>query len=474
MVSPQILVVEDSAVTRRALTKRLKDYGAEVTQAEDGQQGLEMAVSGKFDLIISDVEMPRLNGLELCRKLKENPATRAIPVVIMSSLDGDSEIDRGFQVGAAAYISKTDAPSQLSEVIDRILKKAAFQRERTVLVVDDSFTIRKLVEKGLSEAGFQVVSAKNGKEALEVMRGRKPDLILSDIDMPEMNGVEFCKAVHADPDLVLIPFVIMSANSQRAMVRRMLQRGVAAYLVKPFNLEQLVATIEKLLSDQFLLLLKERERLETERKMMLAGITSLIQALEARDSYTRGHSEAVSSIVVGMAGLMKMGPDEIETLALGARLHDLGKIGVRDNVLLKEGALTDEEFALIQMHPVIGAGILRPIPTLRDIVPIVLYHHERIDGKGYPEKLQGDQIPLWARMTAVGDTYHALTSDRPYRKGMPLEKALKIMDDMRGKQLCPESVDVFYQWLSNSQAVECDSAAPELVAADKDDTNLRG
>ncbi|MBI5186685.1 MAG: response regulator [Nitrospinae bacterium] len=466
MLSPQILVVEDSAVTRRALTKRLKDYGAEVTQAEDGQQGLEMAIAGKFDLIISDVEMPRLNGLELCRKLKENPATRAIPVVIMSSLDGDNEIDRGFQAGAAAYISKTDAPSQLSEVIDRILKKAAFQRERTVLVVDDSFTIRKLVEKGLSEAGFQVVSAKNGKEALEVMRGRKPDLILSDIDMPEMNGVEFCKAAHADPDLVLIPFVIMSANSQRAMVRRMLQRGVAAYLVKPFNLEQLVATIEKLLSDQFLLLLKERERLETERKMMLAGITSLIQALEARDSYTRGHSEAVSTIVVGMAGVMQMGPDEIETLALGARLHDLGKIGVRDNVLLKEGGLTDEEYALIQMHPVIGAGILRPIPTLRDIVPIVLYHHERIDGKGYPEKLQGDQIPLWARMTAVGDTYHALTSDRPYRKGMPLEKALKIMDDMRGKHLCPDSVDVFYQWLSNSQAAERNSAAPELVTAE--------
>jgi response regulator RpfG family c-di-GMP phosphodiesterase len=466
MPSPQILVVEDSAVTRRALTKRLKDYGAEVTQAEDGQQGLEMAMSGKFDLIISDVEMPRLTGLDLCQKLKENPATRAIPVIIMSSLDGDSEIDRGFQVGAAAYISKVDAPSQLSEVIDRILKKAAFQRERTVLVVDDSFTIRKLVEKGLSEAGFQVVTAKNGKEALEVMRNRKPDLILSDIDMPEMNGVEFCKAVHSDPDLALIPFVIMSANSHRAMVRRMLQRGVAAYLVKPFNLEQLVTTIEKLLSDQFLLLLKERERLETERKMMLAGITSLIQALEARDSYTRGHSEAVSTIVVGMAGLMNISPEDIETLALGARLHDLGKIGVRDNVLLKEGALTDEEFALIQMHPVIGAGILRPIPTLRDIVPIVLYHHERIDGKGYPEKLHGDQIPLWARMTAVGDTYHALTSDRPYRKGMPLEKAMKIMDDMRGKQLCPESVDVFYQWLSNSQAAECVNAVPESAVSE--------
>jgi len=128
---------------------------------------------------------------------------------------------------------------------------------------------------------------------------------------------------------------------------------------------------------------------------------------------------------------------------LGGKLHDLGKIGVVDSVLLKPGKLSDEEFAIIKRHPVIGADILRPVPSLAKILPIVLYHHERIDGKGYPEGLKGDRIPLWARITAVGDTYHALTSDRPYRAGMDREKALQIIESASGTQLCPDCVEIF-------------------------------
>ena len=453
MNAPHILIVEDSAVTRRALAKRLKDMGAQVVQAEDGQQGLEMAQAEKFDLIITDIEMPRLMGFDLCEKLKSDPATRSVPVIIMSSLDGDSDIDRGFRVGAAAYLSKTDAPSQLPETIHRVLKQSAFQRDKRILAVDDSFVIRKLVEKGLSEAGFQVMTAEHGRPALDFIQIQSPDLLLRDIDMPVMNGVEFCDTVDAHPEWKLIPFVTMSATSDRAVMRRMLHKGAAAYLVKPFNLEQLVITVEKLLSDQFLLVLKDRERLDTERRMMLAGITSLIEALEARDAYTRGHSEMVEKIVTGMAGLMAFSQEDIEELALGARLHDLGKIGVRDHVLLKNGRLTDEEFSLISKHPTIGAGILSPIPTLQKIVPVALYHHERFDGKGYPDGRKGEEISLWARMTAVADTYHALTSNRPYRNGMPLEKALQIIEDARGTQLCPECVDIFHKWISNGHNI---------------------
>jgi HD-GYP domain-containing protein (c-di-GMP phosphodiesterase class II) len=142
---------------------------------------------------------------------------------------------------------------------------------------------------------------------------------------------------------------------------------------------------------------------------------------------------------------MQMGisQQEIELIRLGGKLHDLGKIGVVDSVLLKTGKLTDEEFSIIKRHPVIGAEILRPVPSLAPIIPIVLYHHERLDGKGYPEGLHGASIPLWARITAVGDTYHALTSDRPYRKGMPKEKALEIIQSVSGTQLCPDCVEVF-------------------------------
>jgi len=439
----RILVVDDSAVVRSVLSKELLRSGIEVTQAENGQQAFDIALCKEFDLIITDVEMPVMDGIALCRKLKSNPGTKQTPIVILSSLDREEDIKKGYKAGASTYISKAQAKESLIETIEKTLHKTTFQRGRTILVVDDSLTIRKLVEKGLKEVGFEVAKAENGLAALEILAQEKPDLILSDIDMPEMNGETFCQRVHAEPALASIPFVVMSANNDRPIMRRMLQLGADAYLVKPFNIDQLVITVEKLLSDKLLILHKEKERLENEQRLILATITSLCCALEARDSYTRGHSEAVSDIATKIAINMGMKPEEVDLVKLGGKLHDIGKIGVVDSVLLKPGRLTDEEFAIIKRHPVIGADILRPAPSLAKILPIVLHHHERMDGKGYPDGLKGENIPLWARIMAVGDTYHALTSDRPYRKGMPVDKALQIIEEVSGTQLCPDCVDVF-------------------------------
>ncbi|MEW6665696.1 MAG: response regulator [Thermodesulfobacteriota bacterium] len=440
---PRILIVDDSSIIRRVLAKQLEKAGAGVTQAEDGQQGWEEALSTRFDLIISDVEMPNMDGFGLCARLKGSPLTRGIPVIILSSRDTDRDIEQGFKAGADAYVSKSEAQDRLIETINRVLEKSRFQRSRLILVVDDSPAISRIVGQALEEAGFQVATAGNGKQAMKRIQERRPDLILSDVDMPEMNGVDFCKRIHSDPTLSGIPFVVMSATSDRALMRRLVQYGAVGYLVKPFNLDQVVITVERLLSDHFLILLKEKERLDAEQRMMLASITSLIAALEARDPYTRGHSEAVATLVAEMGDRMNAGPEEIEALGIAGRLHDLGKIGVPDSILLKPGRLTQEEFAVIKEHPVIGASILGSIPSIRPLLPVILHHHERFDGKGYPDGIQGKQIMLWARMTAVADTYDALTSDRPYRKGMDREKALGIIEEVRGTQLCPDCVDVF-------------------------------
>lgn len=461
MESPNILIVDDSSIIRRLLAKELEEIGAKVTQVEDGEQALRTALSQDFDLVVSDVEMPHMDGFTLCRKLKDRPDTRSVPVVILSSLDSDRDIDKGFRAGAAAYVSKSKAKTQLLGTVRRVLKKFDFHRGRLVLVVDDSMTILALVKSGLEKSGFQVMTAENGRQALKLIKSRPPDLILSDIDMPEMNGVDLCKSVHADPTLSAIPFVIMSANSDRAIMRRLLHWGAGAYLVKPFNIEQVVITVEKLLSDQYLLLLKEKERLDAEQKMMLGSITSLIVALEARDHYTRGHSEAVAMLTAEMAAHMNSSREEIECLTIAGRLHDLGKIGVPDSILLKCGPLTSEEFAVIKQHPAVGAEILGPISSIRYVLPVILHHHERIDGKGYPNGLKGENIPLWARMTAVADTYHALTSDRPYREGMPREKALSIIQEVRGTQLCPECVDVFLPMIRNLENHPLPSGSPD-------------
>jgi response regulator RpfG family c-di-GMP phosphodiesterase len=444
-ISKRILIVDDSAVIRHVLSKQLETLGMGVTQAQDGRQGLDIALTEPFDLIISDVEMPNMDGYQFCREIKKHPQTRGTPVIILSSLDADKDIDNGFQVGASAYVSKATAQKDLEGTIARVLEAHSFHRDRLILVVDDSLTIRKMVQKGLEETGFQVVAAENGQAALNILEACRPDLILSDIDMPVMNGVDLCKSIQTLGDLAAIPFIIMSANNDRSMMRRSLEWGAAAYLVKPFNLEQLVITVEKLLSDNFLLMLKDRQRLEAEQKSLLAGITSLITALEARDQYTRGHSEEVARLVDRMAAQMNIDPGERESLFLAGRLHDIGKIGVPDGILLKPGRLTDEEFDIIKQHPDTGVRILGSITSMKSLLPVIHYHHERLDGKGYPEGLKGSAIPLWARMTAVADTYHALTSDRPYRKGMPQDKALAIIEEVRGTQLCPDCVDVFFR-----------------------------
>ena len=445
--TPQILIADDSAILREVFTKELAQMGISVTAAVDGQEALEIATSTSFDMIITDIDMPNMNGFDLCINLKKNPSTKSIPVIMLSSLDSEANIEHGFKVGAAAYVSKARAGEDLRECVKDILQKALFLREQTVLVVDDSPFIINIVKDGLLQAGFQVITAENGKIALKKLKTHKPDLIISDMSMPEMDGITLCSILQADTSFSGIPFVVMSTSNDRAVMRRMIQRGACAFLVKPFNIEQVVITAEKILSDQYQLLLKEKEKSDAERNLMLASITSLIEALEARDQYTRGHSETVAEIVVGMAKEMSFSSLDIENINIAGKLHDLGKIGVPDRILLKPGPLSKEEYLLIKKHPVIGATILEPITTLESILPAVLGHHERIDGKGYPKGLKNSNIPLWARIIAVADTYHALISDRPYRKSLSQENVLEIIKDVRSTQLCPECVDVFLKWI---------------------------
>ena len=440
-LQPLILIVDDSAIIRQALAKQLEDAGAKIIQAEDGEQAWKEVLGTNFDLIITDVEMPKLDGFGFCKRLKENIQTRGIPVIMLSSLDTDRNIEAGFMAGAAAYVAKSEAYVQLNGIIEKVLRQSRFSRSRSILVVEDSKTIRKFVSKALEEAGFQVITAENGKQGLTRITEQRPDLIISDINMPEMNGIEFCKKIHADPNLAVIPFIIMSSNSDRAVMRRLLEWGASSYLVKPFNIEQVVITVERLLSDHFLILLKEKERLDAEQKMMLAGITSLITALEARDPYTKGHSEAVAQIMAQMGKEMNVDTEAIDSIFTAGRLHDIGKIGVPDAILLKDGHLNENEFFMIKKHPVIGASIMGAIPSIQPLLPVILHHHERFDGKGYPDGLKGERIMLWARIAAVADTYHALTSDRPYRRGMNHEEAMLIIDSIRGTQLCPDCVD---------------------------------
>ena len=462
MAKYQILIADDSRMMRSVIKGYLEGLDSEFTEACDGAMAYELACSKPFDLIITDVEMPNKNGFELCQDLKKHAATRSIPILIISSFDSEQDIHTGFQAGAAAYISKDEVKEQLVPKVESILSKAFFNVSKQILIVDDSALIRQLLKTELSKEGYKIATAKNGRDGLFKIRAKRPDLIISDIDMPEMNGFQFCGAVNSDPAMKTIPFIVMSSNADRGHMQRMLQRGAQAYLVKPFNIDQLIILIDKLLSHQFVMLLKERERLDAERHMMLASITSLVNALEARDPYTRGHSTAVARIASGMAALAGASQEECQTILIGGQLHDIGKIGIRDEILLKPERLSDAEYELIKQHPVIGTDILSPIESLRQIIPIVQFHHERFDGKGYPKGLKGTDIPLWARIISVADTFHALTSNRPYRRGVRHDNALRVIREVKGRQLCPDCVDLFMDWIHSDAAggLDLDNPVP--------------
>lgn len=441
--SPSILIVDDSLTIRVALRRELEKMGAIVKEASNGLQGLEKAKSQDFDLIITDIEMPGMDGFALCEKLKAHEQKKSIPIIILSSKEQEEDIERGFRLGISGYVPKSNAKEELAGCVREVFDRSVILRGRTILVVDDSTATRNLIEKALLQAGFNVIVAPNGARALKLLNHHLPDLILSDLHMPEMDGYHFCRSIHANRRTSAIPFVIMSSDGDRASMRRLLQYGASAYLVKPFNLHQLVVTAERLLSDHFRWILNERERLETERQLIIGSISSLVLALEARDQYTRGHSDAVATILTGMGQEMALEEADLEKLKVAGKLHDLGKIGIRDDILLKPGPLSREEMETLKLHPSIGAEILSPIPSLADIIPAIAGHHERIDGKGYPRGLKGDQIGMFARMIAVADTYDALTSDRPYRKGFSHDEALDIMEEVKGTQLCPECLQSF-------------------------------
>ena len=360
MDTPNFLIVDDSNSALYALERILKPVDAHVHTAHNAMEGQQLVSEKRPDLIITDVDMPGMNGLEFCRWIKNNPESANTPVIILSSHETDKDIDMGFQVGADAYVPKSTAASDIIPRIEQVLDRVTLTRNRKVLLIDDSEAIRSIMGEGLRMAGYRVETAKNGEKALETLNSTVPDLILMDLIMPGINGVELCRKILSTKGLSAIPIVIMSCVSDKAVMRRMIQDGVAAYVTKPIGINNLVQVIKQILSEQFHLMRVEQKRLASKRSMTLASITSLVRALEARDKYTCGHSESVTGIAMGIARHLGFSSEDVDKLHIAGLLHDLGKIGIRDNVLLKPGNLSCEEYEHIKTHTTVVADILNP------------------------------------------------------------------------------------------------------------------
>ncbi len=321
-----------------------------------------------------------------------------------------------------------------------------------VLVVDDEEFLRSIVRERLEIAGYSVEEASNGTEALSMLESSGPyNVLLTDIRMPVMDGITLLgEWGERSPGTAGI---VMSANAELDTAVHALKMGACDYITKPFNFDVLLITIENALRKKDLerqlddyrtnLEAKVKEQTDIINSMYVRSIDAMIKALEAKDFYTRGHSQRVTLYSVAIAEELGMKGQELEDLYRASVLHDLGKIGVREAVLNKPGKLSEEEFAEIVRHPEMAVRILEPIPFFRPLLPAILHHHERFDGKGYPSHLAGASIPLASRIMTIADTFDAMTSTRAYRKALPIADAIAEIRRCSGTQFDPDIVPAF-------------------------------
>ena len=284
----------------------------------------------------------------------------------------------------------------------------------SVLIVDDIPGSARLVESLLAPDGHAVRMAGDGAEALRLVRAEPPDLVLMDVMMPHVDGFEACRAIKQDPSTRLIPVVLVTSLDDTANRIRGIEAGADDFVSKPFNAPELRARVRSLL---------RIKRYTDDLDSAESVIVSLALTIEARDSTTDGHCQRLAQYASALGRTVGLDEDDVSALARGGFLHDVGKVGIPDAVLLKPGPLTPDEYELIKQHTIIGDRLCGELRSLRKVRPIVRHHHERLDGSGYPDGLRGDTTPLLAQIMGIVDVFDALTTKRPYRVALPVARA---------------------------------------------------
>lgn len=293
-----------------------------------------------------------------------------------------------------------------------------------VLVVDDHPSSRMTAVALLTVDGYDVIEADSGPAALDMVTTGNPDLILLDVMMPGMDGFEVCRRLKQDEQTRLTPIVFVTALDDRRSRLRGIDAGGDDFLTKPFDQLELSARVRSLIRQKRL-----NEDLDHAEKVLF----SIARTIESRDPNTGDHCERLVRRGQAFGEFLELPRNEIRDLMWGGYLHDIGKVGIPDAVLLKPGKLTPEEWDIMRQHVLIGETICQPLRTMRGVVPIIRHHHERWDGSGYPDGLVGNQIPYLAQVFQLVDIYDALTSERPYKQAFSHEAALGMLDEETAK-----------------------------------------
>jgi len=404
----KVLIAEDDSENRGLLKLYVEMLKCEVIEAENGQEGLEMAVAHKPDLIISDAKMPVMDGFQFLRKVKSDETLRSIPFVFYSAFyTGDKEYALALALGAKAVITKPKTPAEFQDALSRILEESRTKKELSdEKPMDDEKYLRKYssivvakLEEKVEELEREIAERRRAEEEL-----KKSETSYKELSAELSNSLEELKKRE------------LSLRKSKDAFLNMLEDISAAY--------------------------KDLHELFTG----LVG--AMVNALDAKSAWTKGHSMRVAMYAREIAEEMGLEEDEINNIHLAGLLHDIGKLGTYDYLLDKPTKLTHEEYEMVKKHPAQGVSILKDIKQLSHVLTIIRHHQERLDGSGYPDCLKGDDIPLGARILHVADAFDALMADRPYRPSPGIEYAESELRKYAGVQFDPRVSEVFLGLLS--------------------------
>ncbi len=312
-----------------------------------------------------------------------------------------------------------------------------------VLVVDDEPAVTELLRRLLTREGYDVHIAGDGATALEAVVAQRPHVVLLDVNMPGMSGIDVCKRIKGDAATRLTPVVMITGMSQREKRIESVEAGADDFLGKPVDAQELLARVRSLVRIK-----RYTDDLDSAASMLMA----LAVMIEARDGNTEGHCHRMANYATALGRALLLSEQEQQALHRGGFLHDIGMLAIPDTVLRKSGPLDPEEFALVKSHTVVGETLCRTLRSLDSVRPIVRHHHERFDGSGYPDGLAGDDIPLTAQIIGVVDVYDAVTTRRPYQGPHTTEEAIDILrGQVRRGWRRPDLVEAFAELVESGR-----------------------
>ena len=497
MVIKKVLVVEDNLMNMELATALLEEAGCIALEATSAEEGIELAKTQQPRLILMDVSLPGMDGLTAVRILKQDAATKNIPILVMTAHAMRGDEAKAVEAGCDGYLTKPIDTRQFMEMVMQFLEMQQAGSEDTeapgdlrptsvsepklILIVDDDEANRELLEGFLELFGHQSESVEDGLKAMaRLQAGRVPDLVLMDVMMPAMNGFEATRAIRRHPDLRDLPVVMVTALTSKEDRLQAVEAGANDFITKPIDKTELQVRITSLLKmkeaqdsvKQHRAVLEETVKRRTiSLQQALSDVTSaqsdadqahldtiyrLAVASEYKDKDTAMHIQRVSNYCALLARHLKLPEDEVAILCAASPMHDVGKLGIPDAILLKPDKLTPQEWVIMKEHTTIGARILSgsTAKLLHAGQIIALSHHEKWDGSGYPNGWTGSTIPLWGRICAVADVFDALTNERPYKKAFTNEQAWEIMREERGRHFDPKILDTFLQIRSEIRTIQ--------------------